>query len=182
MTGARRGEISWAALAHMSTEQRAYRPAAQLHKTGRETGKPRIIAPADSGATDHRLPARRRDRTTFIFSPSKGARALSLAKPWRAIRPEAGLPKGIGLHGLRHALATPLAVGGAQAAEIMSRSGHRQLGDDHALSALWRRLRAPPWPSAPPRLHWRAWLPPAARPSPTCLRCRPSAGGRDGEV
>ena len=63
----------------------------------------------------------------FVFSPSKGEGPVSLAKPWRAIRAEAGLPEGIGLHGLRHSLATLLAVGGAQAAEIMTSLGHRQM-------------------------------------------------------
>jgi Phage integrase family len=37
------------------------------------------------------------------------------------------LPKGIGLHGLRHSLATLLAVSGAQAPEIMVSLGHRQM-------------------------------------------------------
>ena len=59
--------------------------------------------------------------------PRKGEGAVSLAKPWRQIRKEAELPEGIGLHGLRHSLASAMAMNGAQAAEIMTALGHRQL-------------------------------------------------------
>jgi site-specific recombinase XerD len=37
------------------------------------------------------------------------------------------LPEAIGLHGLRHSLASHMAMGGAQASEIMTALGHRQL-------------------------------------------------------
>ena len=40
---------------------------------------------------------------------------------------EAALPEGIGLHGLRHSLASHMAMRGAEAAEIMTALGHRQL-------------------------------------------------------
>ena len=68
--------------------------------------------------------------TTLSFRRQGMAARLSLAKPWAAIRSEAALPEGIGLHGLRHSLATLLAVGGAQAAEIMTSLGHRQIVHD----------------------------------------------------
>ena len=38
-----------------------------------------------------------------------------------------GLPEGIGLHGLRHSLASHMAMNGAEAAQIMTALGHRQL-------------------------------------------------------
>ena len=50
-----------------------------------------------------------------------------MSRPWRQIRKEAELPEGIGLHGLRHSLASAMAMNGAQAAEIMTALGHRQL-------------------------------------------------------
>jgi len=37
------------------------------------------------------------------------------------------LPKDIGLHGLRHSLASHMAMQGAQASEIMTVMGHRNL-------------------------------------------------------
>ena len=126
MTGARRGEIAGLRWRHVDIKGGRIVLPASGHKTGRRTGKPRVI----------HLPAAAQQIVTcqpeggqndFVFSPAKGQGPVSLAKPWRAIRVEAGLPKSIGLHGLRHSLATLLAVGGAQAAEIMTSLGHRQL-------------------------------------------------------
>lgn len=62
-----------------------------------------------------------------MFPPTRGDRPGSLAKPWRQIRDEAGLPAAIGLHALRHSLATSMAMSGAEAVEIMTALGHRQL-------------------------------------------------------
>ena len=39
------------------------------------------------------------------------------------MRKEADLPETLGLHGLRHSIASHLAMGGAQAAEIMTAMG-----------------------------------------------------------
>ena len=50
-----------------------------------------------------------------------------MSKPWYAIRAEAELPEGIGLHGLRHSLASHMAMRGAEASEIMVVLGHRNL-------------------------------------------------------
>ena len=105
------------------------------HKTGRKTGKPRVIhLPAAAQQIVARQPEGGPD--DFVFSPSKGEGPVSLAKPWRAIRAEADLPKGVGLHGLRHCLATPLAVGGAQAAEIMVSLGPSADEHDDALHSF----------------------------------------------
>jgi site-specific recombinase XerD len=43
------------------------------------------------------------------------------------VREEAKLPPTLGLHGLRHSIASHLAMSGAQAPEIMTVMGHRQL-------------------------------------------------------
>ena len=150
MTGARRGEITGLRWQHVDMKGGRIVLPASGHKTGRRTGKPRmihlpaaaqqIIACQTEGGPDD-----------FVFAASKGKGTISLAKAWRAIRAEAGLPKGIGLHGLRHSLATLLAVGGAQAAEIMTSLGHRQMSTttrylhfaDTARAALAERAAAP---------------------------------------
>ena len=174
MTGARRGEITGLRWRHV---ERAGASSWQRHKTARTTGKPRVIALPSSGARNHRRqPAGAPDG--FVFCASKGEGPLSLAKPWRAIRAEAGLPEAIGLHGLRHSLAIPLAVGGAQAPEIMTdawppAAEHRRRKYLH----LQQRRPQLPWPSAPPRLHWPAWPRPPALRLPLLLRSRRANNG-----
>ena len=136
LTGARRGEIT--SLRWREVEAGRIKLPAGRHKTGRQTGKPRIIQlPAAAQQIIARQPPGAPD--DFVFSPARDGGPLSLAKPWAAIRKEAALPEGIGLHGLRHSLATLLAVGGAQAAEIMTSLGHRQLCTTREVSALCRQ-------------------------------------------
>jgi integrase len=146
VTGARRGEITGLRWRHVE----AGRIVLVQHKTARTTGKPRIITlPSSAQEIIARQPAG--DPDDFVFCISKGSGPLSLAKPWRAIRCEANLPEGIGLHGLRHSLASLLAVGGAQAAELMTALGHRQMSTttrylhfaDTARAALAERAAAP---------------------------------------
>jgi integrase len=124
-------------------------PSAQ-HKTGRQTGRARVIhLPAAAQEIIARQPDGGAD--DFVFRPSKGIGPVALAKPWRLIRAEAGLPAGIGLHGLRHSLATLLAVDGAAAAQIMTSLGHRQMSTavryvhfgDAARGELAERAAAP---------------------------------------
>lgn len=52
---------------------------------------------------------------------------MDLTKPWKRVRDAADLPAGIGLHGLRHSLASHMAMNGAEAAEIMAALGHRDI-------------------------------------------------------
>lgn len=126
LTGARRGEIAGLRWGHVDTKSgRLVIPPSQ-HKTGRKTGKPRIIGlPAAAQACIARQPEGAPD--DLVFLPSHGSAPADLSKPWRAVRAEAGLPEGIGLHGLRHSLASSMAMDGAQAAEIMALLGHRQM-------------------------------------------------------
>ena len=150
MTGARKGEIIGLRWEHVDPKAGRIVLSPASHKTGRKTGKPRVITlPA---AAQQIIAAQPEGGPgDFVFSPTKGSGPVSLAKPWRAIRAEARLPKGIGLHGLRHSLATLLAVGGAQAAEIMTSLGHRQMSTttrylhfaDTARAALAERAAAP---------------------------------------
>jgi integrase len=126
LTGARRGEIAGLKWAHVDLRKGLITLPPAAHKTGRKTGKPRIIGlPAAAQAIIARHPAGEPD--AFVFAPAGGKGPVNLTRPWHAIRAEAGLHEGIGLHGLRHSLASHLAMGGGQAAEIMTAMGHSQL-------------------------------------------------------
>lgn len=126
LTGARRGEIASLRRKHVDLKKGKITLPPASHKTGKRTGKPREIGlPAAAQAIIARQPGD--DPEGLVFAPAKGEGPISLSKPWRAVRVSAGLPEGIGLHGLRHSLASHLAMGGAEAAEIMQALGHRQL-------------------------------------------------------
>jgi len=126
LTGARRGEIAGLRWSYVDLKNGVLVLPPSAHKTGDATGEPRIIGlPAAAQAIIAEQPQGGAD--DYVFAPSKGAGTVSLAKPWRQIRVEADLPDGIGLHGLRHSLASSMAMSGAQAAEIMTALGHRQL-------------------------------------------------------
>ena len=150
LTGARRGEICGLRWSHVDLKRGLLTLPATSHKTGHKTGKPRVISlPAAAQQIIARQPEVAPD--SFVFSRVKGDGPVLLAKPWRTIRVEAALPAGFGLHGLRHSLATLLAVGGAQAPEIMTSLGHRQMSTttrylhfaDKARAALAERAAAP---------------------------------------
>jgi integrase len=126
LTGARRGEVinlqwQWVDL---RAGQVVLPPAA--HKTGNKTGKPRIIAlPAQAQAIIARQPEGKPDG--YVFQPAKGEGPMSLNHPWGKVRAEAKLPAGLGLHGLRHSIATHLAMSGASNVELMEALGHKQV-------------------------------------------------------
>jgi integrase len=126
LTGARRGEVTGLKWSYVDLKRGVLTLPAHAHKTGRATGKPRIIGlPSAAQAIIARQPEGGPD--DYVFAPARGEGPIALAKPWRAVRVEAQLPEGIGLHGLRHSLASHLAMGGGAAAEIMTALGHRQL-------------------------------------------------------
>lgn len=126
LTGARRGEIASLIWRYVDLQKGVIVLPHGKHKTGRKTGEPRIIGlPAVAQAIIARQPEG--DLDSFVFRAAKGDGAITLSAVWRKVREEAQLPEGIGLHGLRHSLASHLAMGGAQAAEIMTVLGHRQL-------------------------------------------------------
>jgi integrase len=126
LTGARRGEVSGLRWSHVDLKRGLITLPPSAHKTGHRTGKPRIIGlPAAAQAVIARQKAGKAD--DYVFAPTKENGPIALSKPWRSVRVRAGLPDGIGLHGLRHSLASHMAMGGAQAAEIMTALGHRQL-------------------------------------------------------
>ncbi|MCG8071585.1 MAG: tyrosine-type recombinase/integrase [Candidatus Thiodiazotropha taylori] len=126
LTGARRNEIAALRWSHVDLRAGVLTLPPNSHKTGKSTGKPRIIGlPAAAQA----ILARQTDGEDddYVFPPVRGVGPVNLSKPWRKIRAEAKLPEGIGLHGLRHSLASHMAMQGAQAAEIMTTLGHHQL-------------------------------------------------------
>lgn len=148
LTGARRGEIAGLKWREVENGRLVLPPT--RHKTGAKTGKPRIIAlPTAGQEIIARQPAGGPD--DFVFAPAKGSGPLELSKIWRVIRKEADLPETYGLHALRHSLASHLAIGGAEIAQIMAALGHRQLSTaaryihfaDRARSALAERAAAP---------------------------------------
>ena len=136
LTGARRGEIAGLRWQHVDLKSGLITLPPRAHKTGRRTGKPRVIGlPAAAQAVIARQPQASSDE--LVFAPAvrtdrngeavdvKGV--VNLSKPWRLVREKAGLPADLGLHGLRHSLASHMAMNGAEAAEIMTALGHRQL-------------------------------------------------------
>ena len=126
LTGARRGEIATLKWAHVDLAKGLIKLPPAAHKTGRKTGRPRMIGlPAPAQALIARQPVGKDE--DYVFAPSRGEGPVQLSKPWRKIRVEAALPEGIGLHGLRHSLASHMAMQGASAAEIMTTLGHAQL-------------------------------------------------------
>ena len=126
LTGARRGEVAGLRWDHVDLRRGLITLPPTAHKTGRKTGKPRVIGlPAAAQAVVARQPAGAPD--AFVFPPASGNGPIVLSKPWRKVRVEAGLPEGIGLHGLRHSLASHMAMAGAGASEIMTALGHSNL-------------------------------------------------------
>jgi integrase len=125
-TGCRRGEAAGLLWRHVDLKQGRILLPPQSHKTGRKTGKPReIILPVEA----QKIVARQTEGAPddFVFAPARGDGAVALSKAWRKVRKEAKLPLELGLHGLRHSIASHLAMSGAKAAEIMTAMGHRQM-------------------------------------------------------
>jgi integrase len=126
LTGARKGEITGLRWRHVNLERGVIELTHKEHKTGGKTKKPRQInLPAVAQAIIAKQPAGKPD--DFVFQPAKGEGAITLSKPWLLIRTAAELPEGLVIHGLRHSLASSMAMAGAEAAEIMTALGHRQL-------------------------------------------------------
>lgn len=126
LTGARRGEVVGMTWAYVDLGAGRVSIPPSRHKTGSRTGKPRIIAlPAAAQAIIARQGCG--DPMEYVFKPAKGAGAMSLTKPWQQVRKEAQLPAELGLHGLRHSLASHLAMAGGSSAELMESLGHKQV-------------------------------------------------------
>lgn len=126
LTGARRGEITGLRWSHVDLKAGTLTLPVNAHKTGRKTGEERIIGlPALASAIIARQVEGRPD--ALVFLPTRGGKKLDLSARWREVRKAAGLPEGIGLHGLRHSLASHMAMSGSEASEIMAALGHRDI-------------------------------------------------------
>lgn len=126
LTGARKSEVAGLRWRNVDVKGGQIVLPPTEHKSGKATGEDRIIGlPAAAQAIIARQDAGGPD--DFVFKAAKGDGVLNLSHPWRKVRKVALLPDGIGLHGLRHSLASHLAMAGAEAAEIMQAVGHRQM-------------------------------------------------------
>ncbi|MDD2742145.1 MAG: tyrosine-type recombinase/integrase [Rhodocyclaceae bacterium] len=126
LTGARRGEVVGLLWEYVDLKSGLITLPPKAHKAGSRTGKPRIIALSSKA---QEIIARQvgGEPGDYVFKPSKGEGTLNIAKPWMDVRKEAGLPANLGLHGLRHSLASHLAMDGASAIELMEALGHKQI-------------------------------------------------------
>lgn len=126
LTGARRSEIAGLRWSQVDMKRGQLTLPPHSHKSGGRTGEDREIGlPAAAQAILAKQSAGQPN--DLVFAPAGGVGPVSLSKPWRIVRDEAKLPKGIGLHGLRHSLASAMAMAGAGAPQIMQVMGHRQL-------------------------------------------------------
>jgi integrase len=126
LTGCRRGEAANLKWSHVNLKEGRLEIPAHAHKTGKRTGDVRVIGlPAAAQAVIAKQPAGGPD--DYVFTPARGnGGAIDITHAWNKVRAEARLPK-IGLHGLRHSLASHMAMNGSTAPEIMTALGHRQL-------------------------------------------------------
>lgn len=125
LTGTRKSEIAKLKWQHLDLEAGKITLPASSHKTGKRTGAKEIVLAAAAKEIIERQP--RRKPEDYVFAPARGSGPISLAKPWMQLRDAAGLPKTLGLHGLRHSVGSHMAMNGAQLPAIMEVLGHRQL-------------------------------------------------------
>ncbi len=141
LTGARRNEIAALRWQYVDASARVLRLPPSAHKTGKHTGRDRVIGlPAAALAILAKQP--QGEPEDLVFAPSKGEGVISLSPVWRKVRTKAKLPAGMVLHGLRHSMASLMAVQGAQAAQIMAALGHSQLSTAQRYIDLSRDARA----------------------------------------
>ena len=126
VTGARRSEVARLKWSSVDLSRGLIRIPPRSHKTGRRTGKSRIIGLPTIGQKIIER-QRRRAPDDFVFVAHRGEGPLELSKAWRQVRREAKLPEGAGLHALRHSIATRWAMAGAGAPQLAALLGHAQL-------------------------------------------------------
>lgn len=126
LTGARKSEIASLRWRHLDMKGGKLVLPPDAHKTGGKTGQDRVIGlPALAQAIISRQSAGGPD--DLVFMPARGGETMNLTRVWKLVRTAAGLPAGIGLHGLRHSLASWMAMDGHEAAAIMAALGHRDI-------------------------------------------------------
>jgi integrase len=125
-TGARKGEAIGLRWRHVDLKARRIVIDKTEHKTGKATGKPRIINITAEAASiiDRQTKGKPDD---LVFTPARGEGGIDLRRPWRLARKTAKLPEDFVLHGLRHSVGSHLAMGGANLPELKQALGHRSL-------------------------------------------------------
>ena len=126
LTGARRSEIARLRWSSVDLSRGLITIPPRSHKTGRRTGKPRLIGLPTLG---QEIVKRQRpgNPDDLVFEPYRGEGPLELSKAWREVRKEAKLPESVGLHSLRHSIATHWALAGAGAPQLAALLGHAQV-------------------------------------------------------
>lgn len=128
LTGARRSEIVGLRWRHLDLDQRRIQLGALEHKTGRKTGKARLISLSDDAVAilaGYQRPTEA-SAEDLIFEGLVKGRPVALQTPWERIAKEAKLPASITLHSLRHGIGSALAMGGRTERQIAEVLGHRQ--------------------------------------------------------
>ena len=126
LTGARRGEIAGMQWQHVDLRAGTVTLPPARHKTGAKTGKPRIIGlPAAAQAIIARQPAGS-PTPTSSRPPAATGRSTSPSLGTR-FAPRPSCPRGSACTGSGIRWRAHMAMEGAQAAEIMTALGHRNM-------------------------------------------------------
>ncbi len=126
LTGARRSEVAKLRWSFVDLSRGLITIPPRSHKTGRRTGKPRLIGLPTLGQEIIKR-QRQGNPEDFVFEPCRGEGPVALSKAWREVRKEAKLPEGVGLHSLRHSIASHWALAGAGAPQLAALLGHAQV-------------------------------------------------------
>jgi integrase len=128
LTGARRGEIVNLRGRHLDLARQRVVLAPHEHKSGRRTGRPKVISlPLAAVPILTAAIARGVEPDDLVFKSSKPGAPISLKKPWAKVRSAAGLPTSLTMHGLRHSIGSHLAMTGASGPEIQAALGHANI-------------------------------------------------------
>lgn len=122
LTGSRRSEIGRLRWEHVDLAAGRIVLPPDQHKSGRKTGRSRVIelAPEAAAILRNRRP---QNAMGFVFEGVRGV-PVDLAGPWHKVRQSAGLGRETVLHSLRHGLGSALAEAGHSAHEISLALGH----------------------------------------------------------
>lgn len=126
LTGMRRGEVIGLKWQHVDMQKGQIKFPPREHKTGKKTGKPKIVLlPPQGVQIIQRQPDGKDDE--YVFKSTKEGARITIARDWDRVRKEAKLPAKIVPHELRHSIGSHLAMAGASAVELMQALGHKQI-------------------------------------------------------
>jgi integrase len=122
LTGARKSEIRLLRWRHLDLAGRRIVLPRDEHKSGRKTGKNRVISlPPEAMEIIARYPRGLPD--AFVFMGRNGG-PVALQRAWERLARAAGLAPGLTLHSLRHGVGSALAAAGRTAPQIAMQLGH----------------------------------------------------------